>query len=162
MSIFSPDLYFDSISDIDLHKMADIGIRAILLDIDNTMVTHNNPEPGEMAREFVKAAEDSGIRLCIVSNNSEERAKAFAEKLSLPYVYKARKPLSSGYRRAIKLMGTALRETATVGDQVFTDIMGGKLLGILTVMVKPISYEGETPFIRFKRLAERPFVRKYY
>lgn len=162
MGILKPDLYFEKIEDIDISQMIKMGIKAILLDIDNTLTEHNNPVPAVGAAGFVKKAIENGMKVCIVSNNSRRRAEDFAGKMGVPFVYKARKPLSAGYKRAIKLLGVKKCEAMTVGDQVFTDIAGGRLFGILTVMVKPIAFSGETGFIRFKRVLEKPFVRKYY
>lgn len=162
MGILKPDLYFEKVEDIDVSQMVKMGIKAILLDIDNTLTEHNNTEPCVGAVGFVKKAMENGMKVCIVSNNTQVRAEEFAGKMGVPFVYKAKKPLSIGYKRAMEILGVKKCEVMTVGDQVFTDIAGGRMFGILTVMVKPISFTGETGFIRFKRLLEKPFVRKFY
>jgi len=162
MNILKPDLYYNSIFDIDLKKLFRLGIKGIILDVDNTLVPHNHPFPTKESIDFIKSAEEHGIKACVVSNNSKNRIDDFAKRLGVPYVCNARKPMGGGYKVAMEIMKTDCSDTATVGDQIFTDILGGKLLGILTILVKPISKNGETFFIRFKRLIEKHLVKEFY
>ena len=36
-------------------------------------------------------------------------------------------------------MGSSAEETAVIGDQVFTDILGGNRMGLFTILVVPIN-----------------------
>lgn len=153
-----PDLYVPSVFDLDLERLRDYGLRGFILDLDNTLVEWGHPEPTEPLREWVGRLLGAGFRACIVSNNSQARVQAFARALSVPGIDKAVKPRRGPYRRAMQVMGTASSETAVIGDQIFTDILGGKRLGLYTVLVAPVS---RTEFLgtRLVRLLEGAWLR---
>lgn len=153
-----PDLYVASIFDLDLERLRRHGLRGFILDLDNTLVEWGYPEPTEPLRRWVERLRAAGFRACIVSNNSPSRVQAFARSLSVPGIDKAVKPRRGAYRRAMALMGTGAAETAVVGDQVFTDILGGKRLGLYTVLVAPVS---RTEFLgtRLTRMVEGAWLR---
>ena len=96
----------------------------------------------------------SGINLVIVSNNSESRIKPFAEKLGLPFVYKSAKPLPKGFIKACKMFGAKTKEAAVIGDQIFTDVLGGNLIGAKVFLTEPTGPETDS-FIKFKRRIEK-------
>lgn len=153
-----PDLYVASIFDLDLEQLRHHGLRGFILDLDNTLVEWGYPEPTEPLRRWVERLRGAGFRACIVSNNSPSRVQAFARSLSVPGIDKAVKPRRGAYRRAMALMGTGAAETAVVGDQIFTDILGGKRLGLYTVLVAPVS---RTEFLgtRLTRMVEGAWLR---
>jgi len=98
--------------------------------------------------------------MVIVSNNHPPRVKPFADMLGLEFICEGKKPLSSGFNRAQKLMGIPFSQLAAVGDQIFTDILGANLKRIKGIYVSPIEHE-KTRFFRFKRWAEKPFLPKF-
>ncbi len=153
-----PDLYVSSVFDLDLDQLRDHGVRGFILALDNTLVEWGYPEPTEPLREWVGRLLGAGFRACIVSNNSQARVQAFARALSVPGIDKAVKPRRGPYRRAMQVMGTASSETAVIGDQIFTDILGGKRLGLFTILVAPVS---RTEFLgtRLVRLIEGVWLR---
>ena len=51
-------------------------------------------------------------------------------------------------------------KTVAIGDQIFTDVWGGKRAGCYTILVKPIDVKSENFFIKLKRIFEKPFLRK--
>ena len=137
--MFSPDYYFRSVQDIDLSVLADAGIDTLLMDLDNTLLPRDsNDVPGEL-REWVRDLADRGFRVCLVSNNWHERVSTVAEELGFELVAKAVKPLPFAFLRALSKLGSTRRSSVVVGDQLFTDVLGGKLLGMRTVLVLPLS-----------------------
>ena len=98
--------------------------------------------------------------MAIVSNNHPARVKPFADMLGLEFICEGKKPLSSGFNRAQKLMEIPFSQLAAVGDQIFTDILGANLKRIKGIYVSPIEHE-KTRFFRFKRWAEKPFLPKF-
>lgn len=157
--LHKPDYVFDSVADIPLDFFAKEGIDALILDLDNTLTTHNNPVPDSARLEWFLRVKASGLKMIIVSNNHPERVKPFAEYLGLDFVPEGRKPLPIGYNEARRRLKTDKKRTAAVGDQIFTDVMGCKLAGIRSVFVFPI--EPETGFwFRVKRRLERPLLPK--
>ena len=157
MSIFYPHEHFHRVTDITPAHLDALGIKALVLDIDNTLTTHDNPTPGQGVPEWLANVQAHGIRCVLLSNNSPARVEPFAKMLSLGYEADARKPFPSGVRRACRHMGVAVHETAIVGDQIFTDVLAGRTSGVYTILLDPIEPE-KTRFFRFKRRLERPIV----
>ena len=139
---FKPTYVFDKVVDITPEFLRKKQIKGLLLDLDNTLTTHNNPVVPQSS-----------------SNNHAPRVTPFAEQLGLDFECEGAKPLTFGYSRAIKRMGLKNREVAAVGDQIFTDVMGSNLKGIRSIFVFPIKPEESLPF-RFKRACEKPFLPK--
>ncbi|MBI4276948.1 MAG: YqeG family HAD IIIA-type phosphatase [Armatimonadetes bacterium] len=148
-----PREYAPSVQAIDLAALRRRGIEALLLDLDNTLVPWGAREIPEALPGWIAAARAHGLRLCIVTNNFTRRAERIARALGVEAVTAAAKPASLGLRGAMRRLGTAPASTALVGDQLFTDILGGNLLGLYTVLVPPLSRR-EFPTTRLVRLAE--------
>lgn len=152
-SSVSPDRYYTAVGAIDLGELRASGIRGVLLDLDNTILPRDTGEIPDTARAFAKGLADHGIRVCLVSNNWHHRVSSVADELGFALVSKALKPLPFAFRRGMRLIGTAPSETATIGDQVFTDVLGGNLAGTLTVLVDPLS-RADLPHTLLLRLFE--------
>ncbi|MBR1629129.1 MAG: HAD hydrolase-like protein, partial [Lachnospiraceae bacterium] len=96
------------------------------------------------------------------SNNREERVQPFAEAVGATgYVFKANKPAKQAYLRGMKRMGTNLRNTLFIGDQIFTDVWGAKRTGIHGILVEPVQKWHEEPQIILKRFAEALVLKSY-
>lgn len=139
VELFMPHLYLASVFDIDLDRLGGCGIRGIILDLDNTLVQWNHPEPTEPLLAWLERVRAAGFQACIVSNNSSDRVASFVRSLDVPGIPKAIKPRRGSFRRAMRLMGTTPADTAVVGDQIFTDILGARRLGLFTILVHPVS-----------------------
>jgi HAD superfamily phosphatase (TIGR01668 family) len=129
----------DTLYDIKLAELKKHGICGIAFDLDNTIVPWNSQDicPEVLAWLNNLAAQD--FKLCLISNNSKGRVSKVAEQCNAPFVAKALKPSCRGFRQAAQTMGLSPERVAVVGDQLFTDILGGNRLGMLTVWVKPLS-----------------------
>lgn len=151
---FLPSFWAGSISELSPAYFLEKGIKGVICDIDNTLVAHGAPA-SEAALCFLKNLTDAGIRVCLVSNNSKNRVAPFAKAANLFFISRAAKPLGFAYRRAMAQMGTLRANTAVVGDQLFSDIWGGKRLGLHTVLVSPIEKsKSEGRFVAAKRKLE--------
>lgn len=159
MAILLPTACVEQVTDITLDMLRALGIRALILDADNTLSGHGSQEPFPGAVEWTRELTAAGIRMTIVSNNVEKRIAPFAAQFSLPYASMALKPFPAGYRRAMRAMGSRREETAAVGDQVYTDILGANLTGVKSILVVP---KGEESILRFgwRRALEKPVRRK--
>jgi len=160
MSIFFPDILLRRISDITPALLEEWGIRALVLDVDNTLTTHNNPFPDADVLRWLAGMKERGMALVILSNNSPRRVKAFADSLGLDFTARAAKPLAKGFRETARRLGLAPGRMAMVGDQIFTDVLGGNLYGARTILVEPMEPEKHWGF-RLKRRLERPILRSY-
>ncbi len=154
MKYFKPDVILNRVFDLDIEKLRQNGIKGIVFDIDNTLAYNAEPEPDEAVRSFLRHLQEEGFRIALVSNNNKERVCTYNRTLSLPHMYRAGKPLKYKMKKIIRSMGIRRQETCMVGDQLFTDVWGGKRMGMFTVLVTPFD-ENEEWFIRLKRKIER-------
>ncbi len=157
---FFPDYKFDSVNDIDINMLKNRGIKFAILDIDNTLVPYTSPKPDENALIFLNKLKENKIEYCFVSNNHGERINIFNEEIGASVYPNAAKPLLIGIKKAMKAFEANKNNTVIIGDQVFTDVWGGKRAGILTILVEPIK-ECNTAFFRFKRHFERIIVNDF-
>ncbi|HOV79803.1 MAG TPA: YqeG family HAD IIIA-type phosphatase [Bacillota bacterium] len=138
LKIFYPRMYISSIFDIKPGFLRDKGIRGVILDLDNTIIRRDSEEFSPEVLEWLSLMRGRGFMLGIVSNNSRRRVGAIANTLGIPAVHRAVKPWRKPFRQALNMMGTAPEETALIGDQIFTDIFGGNLAGLYTILVAPM------------------------
>jgi HAD superfamily phosphatase (TIGR01668 family) len=138
-SVFAPDLYYSSVHAIDLEALWLSGVRVLLLDLDNTLLPRDTNVVPDASKAWVDSLKSLGFRVCAVSNNWHERVRVVAAELGIEVVDHAVKPLPFAFLRALSRAGGRARESAVIGDQLFTDILGGKLLGMRTVLVQPLS-----------------------
>lgn len=159
--LFTPTRAYLSILSVTPAVLREMGVDSIILDIDNTCTTHDNPVPLDGLFDWLEDMRKNNIKMMIVSNNHAPRVEPFAELLGLPFVSEGAKPLTKGYREAVKKMDTDKAHCVTIGDQLFTDILGAKLFGIKSILVKPIEPE-KKGFLAVKRVLEVPFLPKTY
>lgn len=133
-----PDEYVSSIYDIDLDKLWQAGYRLVCSDLDNTLVAWNHPDVSSDLAQWFEHAKQRGFELCIISNNKGPRVKLFAERAGIAYIAAANKPKPDAFRQALTMFGKTADETVMIGDQLFTDIQGGNLAGLHTILVLPI------------------------
>lgn len=155
--LLRPNYVFETIADISPEFLEKEGIRALILDLDNTLTTHNNPIPKPAIKAWLDDMKLRKLPMLILSNNHYERVKPFADALGLDFVCDGGKPLTGGYKRAIAKLGFDRSEIASVGDQIYTDVLGCNLAGIRSIFTYPIVYETGFWF-RVKRTLEKPFI----
>lgn len=158
--LFSPDFIFDSIHTITPEFLIGRKIRAVVLDIDNTLVTYGEAEPDEEVCRWVSRLSDAGIGVAIASNNNKDRVRLFNRKLGVFTVHESKKPSRRSVFAVCGRFGAKPEEIAVIGDQIFTDVLCANRAGAAAILVKPIPY-AENLFFKFKRALEKPFIRKF-
>jgi HAD superfamily phosphatase (TIGR01668 family) len=156
-----PREYRPSVFHIDYESLFNNGIKNLIFDIDNTLVTYNVLVPTDEVTGLFANLGKLGFSICILSNNSAKRVGNFCEPLAVRYVNSAGKPGVSGARKAIKMLGAVPENTAIIGDQIFTDVWCGNRLGAYTILVEPVSRERDELITRVKRGIEAFVVGKY-
>ncbi|MEN6371509.1 MAG: YqeG family HAD IIIA-type phosphatase [Armatimonadota bacterium] len=147
-------MYVSSLVDVDLDDLVSRGIKAIMLDLDNTILPWKDHNVPVQSAKWVRNALDRGIKLCIASNtHNPARLRAVAEELGIPCRDKLIKPRRKGLREVMESMEATPETTAIIGDQILTDIIGGNRLSILTILVKPM-HRKEFIGTKFSRLLE--------
>ena len=155
-----PDFIFKTFDEATVEFLTENGIKGIILDIDNTLEPYEHPLPGEHVKKWLSDLKEAGISAAFVSNNGKERVELFNEELGLPYYYKAKKPFKKNVLCAMADIGSSKDTTILMGDQVFTDVWAARNAGIKAALVPPINDKKDV-FTKFKRLLEKPILRKY-
>jgi HAD superfamily phosphatase (TIGR01668 family) len=151
---FLPNQHVKSILDIQPGVLKEKGIKGVITDLDNTLVEWDRPLATPRVIEWFEKMKQHNIKVTIVSNNDENRVKAFSDPLQIPFVYRARKPLAHAFLRAAKQMDLKKEETVVIGDQLLTDIFGGNRSGFKTILVVPVS-QTDGLATQFNRFVER-------
>lgn len=140
MSLFKPDYYISNFQNLDFNRLKKAGIKLLCCDIDNTLVAFNDPDSNRKVHEFIEKAKSNGIDVCLLSNAAPERAKRFSKDLGVEKVYYLSfKPLGHNFKKAMKHFGVTKKQTALIGDQLMTDMLGGHLAGVYTILTAPIT-----------------------
>ena len=160
MFTLQPDFRFKTFDEVTVEFLKENNVNGVILDIDNTLEPYEHSLPGEHVKTWLCALKEAGIGVAFVSNNNEERVKLFNEELGLVAFWKAKKPFKKNVIKAMELIGSTRETTMLMGDQVFTDVWAARNAKIRAALVPPINDKKDI-FTKFKRLLERPILRKY-
>ena len=151
--MFKPNVKLDKITDITISVLQKYNINSLILDVDNTLSTHHGQVLTDGLEDWLNLMRQNDIKMTVLSNSKSKRLEPFAKKIGLDYISLGLKPLPFGFWRALKRLGSERKNTAIVGDQIFTDIVGGNCVGLKTVLLTPIQLETSLRF-RIKRKIE--------
>lgn len=151
--MFKPKIKLERVTDITPEILKKYNITSLILDVDNTLSTHHGQVLTDGLTAWLFKMRSRGIKMTVLSNSKAKRLEPFAKKIGLDYISLGLKPLPFGYIRALKRLGSKRKETAIVGDQIFTDVLGGNFVGVKTILLTPIKPETSLRF-RFKRKIE--------
>ncbi len=138
LHVLTPDCVFETIFEITPAFLQKRGIRGALIDIDGTASSHRMRLPSEELCAYVDSLQKAGIKVLFLSNNKAARVRAFSGPMGVRWVSRATKPLSRGFRMGAEQLGLPMHEIAVIGDQIFTDVLGGNRMGALTCQVQSI------------------------
>lgn len=150
-----PDLRFASLAEVTPAVLQELGATAVLVDLDDTLMASNSETPAAGALEWLAGLRRAGLAVVILSNGQRDRVARLAAEAGVPGLALAGKPFTWAFRRALHLIEHAEpARTVMVGDQLFTDVMGAKRAGLMTILVRPLS-QGKLPHTRIARRLER-------
>ena len=158
--LLTPEYVFNTYRDVTPEFLISIGIKALLIDIDNTLAPYEQDLPDDNIIKWFDSLKAAGISSALISNNHAPRVELFNSKLGLPAYPDSGKPGSRYLLKAMEDMGSTPENTAGLGDQLLTDTLAAHRLDMISIIVPPIK-DKRTLFFRFKRLLERPFMRRY-
>ena len=144
------------LTDLTPQFLKDNHIRLLMMDFDNTIVPYTTSVPTEQMAAWLSQMAQSDILLCVVSNSKKDRVKIFCDRYGIPCITHAKKPFPKGIRACLKQFGIASEEAALVGDQIFTDTMGGNNAGVATILVKAI--DNHNFWLKARHVLEMPFI----
>ena len=157
--LLMPQFLIPDVSALTDEFLRENGIRGIIFDIDNTLVGFRAPKPTDANLALFARLREQGIAFAIASNNNKVRVGTFAEGLGISAYHRACKPLGFALAKLRKEFGLKSNQIALVGDQIYTDMLGGNLAGMITVLGEPIDQK-ETIFFKIKRALEIPVVNR--
>lgn len=149
-----PDEYFRSVLDIDASRLAAQGVRAVFLDLDNTILPRGLHVVPVSIAAWVRELKDAGLKVCILSNSNKPKVAEVARQLELPAIQGAKKPLGKGFAEALELCGVTPGQAVIVGDQTYTDILGAHRAGMRGILVRPLS-DNDLWHTRLLRVVDR-------
>lgn len=155
-----PDYMFRTYDEVTPAFLRELGVKAILADIDNTLAPYEQAEPDDRLNAWIASLREAGISIAFVSNNDRERVELFNRTLGVPAYWKSGKPFKKNLVAAMQALGSDPANTVMLGDQLLTDALAGKHIGLKAIIVPPIK-DRTGAFFRFKRWCEKPFVKKY-
>ena len=155
-----PEYRFESFDQVTVEFLVSIGVKGVLLDVDNTLEPYEHPTPGDHVIGWLNSLHEAGIKTAIVSNNNQARLDLFNKEIGMPAISKAAKPFPNNLHRAMKMIGTNEENTIFIGDQILTDVWAAHNAGIRAILVPPIN-DRRDPLTRFKRVLEIPIQKKY-
>ncbi|NLJ40300.1 MAG: YqeG family HAD IIIA-type phosphatase [Clostridiales bacterium] len=139
INILKPNESKTSIYDIDITNLQRMGYKHILIDVDNTITPWNSKEISDRLRLWVGECRALGMSICLFTNNYSQRVEDMASVLNIQTISKGGKPFKFAFNRALAYIGGDPQNTVMIGDQVFTDILGGNNAGLYTILVDPIT-----------------------
>lgn len=133
-----PNMMIDSIYNIDFQGLKKRNIKGLLIDVDNTLIKWDKKKADKDLIQWFYKAKEENFLLCLISNNTEERVVEFKEDIDIPAIHKALKPLTRSFYKGVEILKLNKDQVAVVGDQIFTDVLGGNRAGLFTILVNPI------------------------
>lgn len=155
---YKPTWMLKAVYQLTPEKLQEYGIKAVLVDLDNTLIAWNNPDGTPELKKWIDEMNEAGIPVMVVSNNKAERVQRAVQHLNLPYVARALKPFQKGFKEAQSKLNLTPGELLMVGDQLMTDIRGANRAGIRNVLVQPI-VETDAWNTRLNRAMERKIMK---
>ena len=137
------------------------GLKGLILDLDNTLSMHGSPAAEAGVEEWLADMRRLGVKMTLVSNNTAKRVAPLARELGLSFIPFGCKPLPFGINKAAKSLGLPKSSIAVVGDQIFTDVTGGNISGIKTILVEPFHMENKLMFKLKRKIESAVFKRDY-
>lgn len=144
-------------SDIPFEELARDGARAVLFDLENTLIPPGGPFTDE-GREIVERVRAAGMQIGVVSNCSAAWVHTELAREGVPFVAPAGKPGRDAFERGCALVGVAPSEAIYAGDQVITDVLGSQRAGMRAILLEP-RYTAEPLSARFQRAVVRLLLR---
>ncbi|HCC08085.1 MAG TPA: YqeG family HAD IIIA-type phosphatase [Clostridiales bacterium] len=155
-----PDIYVDTVHMVDYHKLKEEGIKGLIFDIDNTLITYEEDMPNDKTHELFERLRQMEFTISFVSNGPKRRVDKFNVRLNFNACHRAMKPLIINLSKVIGEMKMKTSEVVIIGDQLFTDVLAGNRIGIKTILVNPIKPK-DSIVERVKRNIENKLLQKF-
>lgn len=158
--VLYPKICFEKVTDIDIDFLNKNKLKALILDVDNTLLDINK-NIIEGLEEWVEKMKKNDIKLFILSNsNKTNKVKKIAELINVPFFNLGLKPLKIKFKKIKKILNINNENIGVVGDQIFTDIFGANRCKMYSILVMPL-YEKDILITKFMRPLENCVFKRY-
>jgi len=151
--MIKPTLQVHSIDEIGPELLKLHGIRGVMVDLDDTLVAAQAEQIEPRFKAWLQAVKEAGFAVMLLSNGSPERVRRWSQELGLDALALVGKPWPWAFRKGLRRLGTGPQQTVMIGDQLFTDVLGANWVGIMSILVAPLS-AGALPHTRALRNLE--------
>ena len=151
-----PTIITEELTDLTPELLHKKNVSLLMMDFDNTIVPYTRNIPTEKMANWLAAMNDSDIRLCVVSNSKRDRVKIFCRQYGLNCITHAKKPFTKGINACLTKFNVPAANAALVGDQIYTDTLGGNAAGVTTILVKAI--DNHNFWLKARHVLEKPFI----
>lgn len=158
---FLPNKQMISIFELKPEDLKEVGMKGLIIDLDNTLIPWNKAFATEEVKDWFELFISSEIELLVISNNQVDRVTTFAYPINMPYIGRAKKPFPTAFKQACNTLQLKTSEVAIIGDQLLTDVLGGNLAGLYTILVDPL-VRSDAPVTKFNRKVEGLLLERFY
>lgn len=151
-----PTVITEKLTDLTPDFFHERHIRLLMLDFDNTIVPYTTNLPTEDMEQWLRRMVASEVSLCVVSNSRKDRVKIFCGQYGIDCITHAAKPGTKGIRECLQKYGIPASDAAIVGDQIYTDTLGGNLAGVTTILVTAI--DNHNFWLKARHVLEKPWI----
>ena len=153
--LLTPSLYLETIYDLPLEWLTEHSITSVITDLDNTLVPWRDYRVASELSDWFDSLHEHGFKTLILTNaRPAPTITKLSKSLNTKLVVGARKPVSRFFRKALETLNARPHETCVIGDQIFTDVLGGNIIGCHTILVERIGHR-EFAGTKIFRLLER-------
>ncbi|MFA6620360.1 MAG: YqeG family HAD IIIA-type phosphatase [Bacilli bacterium] len=152
---YRPTFLAQSFYEIPPEFYQKMGMKNLLLDLDNTLAPYHEKEPSEKTKAWIEELKKAGLHLYIASNNTSARVTRYAALLGVEALSGLLKPFSFRLKKILKKEGFIPKETVLIGDQLMTDIPAASGAKIRSILVEPLDKAREPWVTRWNRLFEK-------
>ncbi len=152
--MIKPTLQVHSLDEISPELLLLYGIRGVMIDLDDTLVAAKAERLEPRYRAWLQALKDAGFAVLLLSNGAPERVRHWSQELELDAFALVGKPWPWAFRKGLRQLGTTAHQTAMIGDQLFTDVLGANWAGLMSILATPLSV-GALPHTRALRGLEK-------
>ena len=151
-----PDYSFNCITGITPDFLKRIGIKFLMLDLDNTIAAYDEHVFAGNISKWISDIQDKGVDLFIISNSTrKKRVKSHSDSIGVSFLMKSQKPSTKSLLHAMEVSGHSPDTSALAGDQILTDTAAANRAGIVSIIVRPRRFTN--PFLALRYFFEIPF-----
>jgi HAD superfamily phosphatase (TIGR01668 family) len=160
-----PNYIAPGILAIDYDHLFANGIKHLVFDVDNTLVSFGEPALDPAVQTFLLELKNRPEVCCVrLASNSIRDLARIKEPLDVPVIQPrplSFKPLPAFYHRVLQNIHDQPGAVAMIGDKLIQDVWGGNYVGMTTILVQPLGRDNLLDRLLLTRLHERRLLRKY-